>query len=421
MYIMLNKVNQSSLQVICLALILLFVTCLPACSLTAYKHGSPKPPELVERAVTKTQGTFVVRASVPSEDEAKEIFGFPIYKRGIQPVWLEITNNDTSRARFILSSVDREYFSPLEVAYMHKKYFSKQGWQDMEKFLYENAMPRMIAGGKTASGYVFTHLEPGTKNINLDIFHAVADSRYEEFTFFLKVPGFVPDHAEIDFKALYSPETITDTDSEGLKTLLETLPCCFSNRGGDKKGQPANVVLVGAGLSVLRALLRAGWSETSYEKDDNYLNNSNYLFGRPPDAVFKKSRGTTTERNELSLWAAPVRVDGEPVWLGQIKHAIGRRFEIGELFFGTALDPNIDDGRNYLMQNLWYSNSLLTFAYSDTLPVVPASEPVFDFNGNPWFTDGVRIVMWLSGEPVSLDAVQNLLWLKLPGQPELTP
>jgi hypothetical protein len=404
-----------------MALLTLVLAGLQACAVAPYEPGIPEPPSMTERATVLQQNAFTVRASVPGEQEAETIFGFPIYARGIQPVWLEIRNDSPTRARFILTSVDDDYFSPFEVAYMNKKYFSKQGWMDMEKFLYRNAMPRMIAAGGTASGYVYTHVEPGTKNINVDIFHAADDSRHEEFTFFLEVPGFVPDHADVDFKQLYTQEEITDTDPKGLKTLLETLPCCFSDRSGDGNGQPANIVLVGPGLNVLRALIRAGWSETSYEKDDNYLNNSNYLFDRPPDAVFRKSRGKTTERNELSLWLAPVRVDGEPVWFGQVRHAIGRRFDIGELFFGTALDPDIDDGRNYLLQNLWYNRSLLAFAYSDTLPVVPANDPATDFNGNPWFSDGVRIVMWVSGEPVSLNAVRNLLWLKLPGQPELKP
>jgi len=421
MYIMLNNVIDSVKYTLKAALMVLVVYALAGCSLTPYQHGSPEPSALLERAVTQEKGMFSVRASVPGEKEAEEIFGFPVYKRGIQPVWLEISNNGDSRARFILSSVDSEYFSPLEVAYMHKKYFSKQGWLDMEQFLYENAMPRMIAAGETASGYVFTNAVPGTKSFNVELIHTRGDSHFVGFTFFIEVPGFVPDHATVDFASLYPADAITDTDPEGLRTLLKTLPCCAQNRAGDATGQPVNVVLVGKGLNILRALLRAGWSETSYKKDDNYLNSSNYLFGRPPDAVFRKSRGTTTERNELSLWVAPVRVDGKPAWLGMVRHAIGRRFEIEETLFGTALDPDVDDGRNYLLQNLWYSNSLEAFAYSDTVPPVPMSQPQSDFGGNPFFTDGLRIVMWISGEPILLTDVHNLLWLELSGQPEVNP
>ncbi len=44
--------------------------------------------------------------------------------------------------------------------------------------------------------------------------------------------------------------------------------------------------------------------------------------------------------------------------MGQIKHAIGQRYKINEIFFGSAQDPDVDDGRNFLLQNLWYSQSL---------------------------------------------------------------
>lgn len=410
MYIMLNKRCESAKLMQKVALFAGFVLGLQACSLTPYEHGASEPAELVQRAIVIENGAFLVKAAVPGKIESEEIFGIPVYKRGIQPVWLEISNNSDSLARFIHYSVDHDYFSPLEVAYMHRKYFSNQGWKDLEKFLDENAMPRMIPAGETISGYVFTNATNGTKSFNVDIVHTFDDSQHEEFTFFVEVPGFVPDHAEVNFVGVYPADQIIDTDSAGLERLLVSLPCCTRNRQGNSRGQPANVVLVGKVLDVLRALLRAGWSETSYNKDFNYLNNINYIYERPPDAIFRINRGKGTERNELSLWLAPVRVDGEPVWLGQVKHAIGRRFKIGEAFFGTALDPDVDDGRNFLLQNLWYAHTLEAFAYSDTVPAVPMDQPALDFNGTPYFTDGMRVVLWVSGEPVALEDVQSLMW-----------
>jgi len=408
---MLNYVDKLASKVLAVLLGL----SLQACSLTPYEHGSVDAGSVKQRAVTQEQGTFVVSASVPSEEEAQQIFGIPIYQRGIQPVWLEITNNSNSRARLILSSIDREYFAPLEVAYMHKKYFSKQGWMDMEAFLFRNAMPRMIDAGETESGFVFTHASKGTKNFNVDIFHTDQVDNFEQFTFFIKVPGFVPDHAQVDFTELYPASAVVATDIDGFKEVLAALPCCTVSQKGDGQGQPVSVALVGEGKNILRALLRAGWSENAYKKDDIYLNNSAYYFGRPPDGTFRKSRGKSTERNELSLWLSPFLVDGKTVWLGQVKHSIGRRYEIGEMFFGTSMDPDADDGRNYLIQNLWYSQSLLAFAITGTGFQVPVENPSLDFRGNPFFTDGIRIVMWVSGNPVALDDVRNLLWNKKTG------
>jgi len=391
----------------------LLVFVLAACSTTSYKHESFDSFQVERRAIVQQQGAIEVRASVPSRDEAEKIFGVPIYKRGIQPVWLEITNNSADRARFVLISVDQEYFSPLEVAYMHKKYFSKQGWLDMEEYLYETAMPRQIAAGETVSGFVYTNASAGTKSFNVDVFYTgEKKARFEEFTFFIEVPGFVPDHAQVDFEGLYEASAIQDLDSDGLRSALLETPCCTTNRDGSGQGQPLNIVLIANGTELLQSLLRAGWSETSYEKDDNYLNNANYLFERPPDAVFRKSRGKskTSERNELSLWMAPVRTDGKAVWIAQIKHAIGRLYQINEIFFGSAQDPDVDDGRNFLLQNLWYSQTLEAVAYSKTGKVVPMGNPATDFNDNPFFTDGIRIVMWLSGNPVALQDTRNMQW-----------
>jgi hypothetical protein len=398
-----------------LALITLLALSVGACSTASYKHESFNNFQIEQRAITQEQGPIQVRASVPGQDEAEKIFGIPIYKRGIQPVWLEITNNSPDRARLALVSVDHYYFSPLEVAYMHKKHFSKQGWQEMEKYLLEMAMPRNIAAGEKASGFVFTHATDGTKSFNVDVFYQGTKAAYNNFAFFIQVPGFVPDHAEVDFEGLYADRVVPDLDSDGLRIALQDMPCCTTNRAGDGQGPPINIVLVAEGKNILKSLLRAEWSETSYEKDDIYLNNVNYLFDRPPDAVFRKSRGKSTERNELSLWLAPLRTDGKAVWIAQIKHAIGRRYKINEIFFGSAQDPDVDDGRNFLLQNLWYSQSLATVAYATTGKVVRMDDPAVDFNGNSFFSDGIRIVMWLSGDPISLQETRNLNWDKIPG------
>ena len=390
------------------AILLLLIT---ACSTAPYKHESLSDFQVEQRALTKEKGPFRVRASVPSREEAEKIFGIPIYKRGIQPVWLEVTNNGPGRVRFVLSSVDDNYFSPFEVAYMHKALFSRQGWMDMEDYLYSTAMPRQIAAGETVSGFVYTHQTEGTKNFNVALFHESSrEDGYEEFTFFVQVPGFVPDHATVNFEGLYAASAIQDLDLDGLRETLLESPCCTTNLAGNGQGLPVNVVLVARGVEVLQSLLRAGWTETSYKENDTYLIEVNYLYGRPPDAVFRKNREKSGKGYELSLWLAPLRADGRGVWMGQMKHAIGQRYKINEIFFGSAQDPDVDDGRNFLLQNLWYSQSLKTIAFTHTGKVVPMGNPQFDFNNNPFFSDGIRIVMWLSGEPVALQETRNLQW-----------
>ena len=44
----------------------------------------------LDRAQTKSQGNIRVMAAVLSGEETEQVFGFPLYKKGIQPVWLEV-------------------------------------------------------------------------------------------------------------------------------------------------------------------------------------------------------------------------------------------------------------------------------------------------------------------------------------------
>jgi len=400
-------------QIRTLLLTLTSLLALAACSSAPYRYEDVASLDVIQRAQTQEKGAFRVRASVPGEDEAERIFGIPIYDRGIQPVWLEVTNTGDSRARLTLVSIDPEYFSPFEVAYMHKKQFSTEGWMDMEKYLYANALPRQIGPGQTVAGFVFTHASKGTKAFNVDLFYTGTEREWETFTFFVEVPGFVPDHSAIDFASLYPSSQVRQVDRNSLREVMADIPCCTTNHDGSVDGRPVQVFFVARGPDMLQALLRAGWNETSYARDEEYLEGADYLFGRPPDGIFRKGRDKTTERVELGLWLAPILVEGEPLWVGQFKHAIGRRYAVGELFFGVQLDPDTSDGRNYLIQDFWYAQSVRHWAWSLTGVAVPEQSPRYDAHGNAWFSrDTVRPVIWISGEPIALGDATYIDWGK---------
>ena len=168
--------------------------------------------------------------------------------------------------------------------------------------------------------------------------------------------------------------------------------------------------MVGEGLDILKALLRAGWYESPSVQDANQLAKAHYLFERVPDAVFRIKRKNMHDRNEMYLWMAPMQLDGPPVWMAQITQFIGQRTKLEQSILGSRIDPNIDEGRNYIMQNLWYSQSLSAIAWLKGNDVVAIANPRTDFNNSEYFTDGYRIVVWPSGEPVSLLDTSNLRW-----------
>lgn len=388
----------------------LLVFVITACSVAPFRYDASIQSSIEYRASNQERGTITVRASVPSDEEARDLFGIPLHKRGIQAVWLEVTNNSEKRARVAPYSLDPDYFPPHEVAYMFRKRFSKEGWQDLESYLDGLSLSRSIGPGETGAGYVFTNTTAGTKAFNVDVFYTAERGKNEHFTFFIDVPGFKPDHADVDFVNLY-PGGMQDMDPVTFRAVLEDWPCCTSDDTGRRTGRPVKVLVVAQGRDLLQSLLRAEWLETTYEKNDNYLKNSHYYFQRPPDAIFRKGRESKKgESIELAVWLSPVTVDGVPVWVVGVRHAIGRLFEIGENFFGIRFDPDTDNGRNFVLQDLWYGRSLDSYAWSQTGKAVPKTDPVSDFSGNAWFSDGFRIVLWLSGEPVSLTEAQSREW-----------
>ena len=358
------------------------------------------------RAISQEQDGVRVSASVPNVSETEALFGIPLYERDIQPVWLQVENRTADALRFAPVSLDRSYFSPIEVAYMHRGGFSRGGKQAMERYLYDSALPRDIPAGAVVSGFVFTHASPGTKAFNAELF-GIGDAHYV-FTFFVDVPGFRPDHAEVDFEALYGAEEVRTIDAQTLRTALEELECCTTDASGEQPGPPLNVVIVGDGDDLLRALLRARWYETSRAADEG--TRLSHWDGRPPDAIFRKSRDKAGERNELALWLSPVTVDGRDVWVGQAIHYLGSWFE------RSFRDPDVDDARFYLLQDLWYGQALSQHAWQDAGAPVPFDARQRDFTGDEYFTDGYRAVLWVSGEPVSLIDTRTLSWDAVPAR-----
>ena len=384
---------------------LLFVV--SACATRSYHHESTNSFPIRERAITQSEDDISISASVPDADEAKAIFGVPVYNRDIQPVWLEIINNSQDNIRFAPTGLDPNYFSPLEVSYMHRKGFSKEARAQMDRRFHDSAMPRQIPPGETRSGYVFTHVSPGTKSFNVDVYST--DTDYS-LAFFLTVPGFVPDHAAIDFETLYGPEEIHEYELAGFRDALADLPKTTSDHTGQQTGLPYGAVIVADGIDVLKSLLRAGWYETSGMQDADQLDKAHYMFGRMPDAVFRIKRNSKRDRNELSLWKAPLRAEGKSVWLAQITHFIGQATQLEQVIFGARIDPDIDAGRNYFLQNLWYAQSLEKHAWLAKNGRTSIENTRVDFNETQYFTDGYINVIWLSSGPISLLESVSVAW-----------
>jgi hypothetical protein len=363
----------------------------------------------IERGVTQTQGSVRVTASVPSATETEAIIGLDLYSQGIQPVWLIVTNLGEKPARVALLSVDEEYYSPLEVAWLNRGQYSKEGRLAMERWFYEHQMPRLLSPGETRTGFVFTHLTRGTKGFNVDVYTVDGSSN---FTFFIPLPGFRADYMDVSFKTLYTPDQLQELDVEGLQRSLANLSCCSTDQSGSAKGDPFNVAFVGSAIAIRRALLRGDWQETAAGSPDTALARTHRYQGRQPDGTFHKSRPDGSERKELRVWLSPMLVDGERVWLGQVSYDMGSKAATTSLE-AYHIDPDLDDARMFIMQNFWYSQSLARIGFIASWEASTIEAPRFNFHGSEYFTDGMRLVLFVSENPVALDDTVILKWSRL--------
>ena len=220
----------------------------------------PKPIESVpfrDRAQTQIDAGIRVTAAVPSATESRDLFGVSLYKKRVQPVWLEIENSTQETVAFMPVGLDHDYQSPIEVASLNR---STRGRAKAEQYFFQNGVNLQIAPGDTRSGFMFTNLDEGTKAFNVDIF-GEDDAWY--FTFFIQVPGLAIDHYEIQFESLYEEDQITDFDEPvSLIETLEQLPCCTTDNGGKGQGDPVNLVIIAETDDLFYAFIRAGWDET---------------------------------------------------------------------------------------------------------------------------------------------------------------
>ena len=387
-----------------------------------------KPPSIAdvpfkERAQSQQKNGVRVTAAILSEKESRAAFGVSLYSKGVQPVWIEIANSRKKPVWFLPYGIDPDYFAPLEVAYKFEFGYSNKGTQELNRHFFKNGVRAYISPETIRSGFVFTNLDQGTKRFNVDVINV--DKSIETFTFFIAVPGLKVDHHQVDFERLYPVDQVVTLDEKGLRNALQELPCCTYDKKGAEKGDPLNLVFIGNPKEVYYALIRAGWDETEtiygaslWKTAMSFLFGGRYryspvsalyVFGRPQDAAFQKARGSIHERNHLRIWLAPVRYAGKMVWAGQISRDIGVRFTT-KTITTHKIDPDVDETRIFLIQNLWYTGGLQKFAFVSGVGEAPLSRPRQNLTGDPYVTDGLRAVLWVSGQPVPFDAVEFKEW-----------
>jgi hypothetical protein len=106
-----------------------------------------------------------------------------------------------------------------------------------------------------------------------------------------------------------------------------------------------------------------------------------------------------------------MRYHGKQVWVGQISRDIGSRLTIHSPTLTThKIDPDVDEARSALAQDLAYSQSLAKIGYVKGVGLAPKSAPRSNLTTDSYFTDGLRGVLVFDRQPTSLAAVGFYPW-----------
>ena len=405
---------------------------LAACASSPTYHPDSSMPEgdWKARAQSQQANGIEVTAAVPSAKEARELFGMPLYKKGIQPVWLRISNSRETGVNFLPVGLDPQYFTPLEVANADLKEKDAANPTNVvdEFFIQQGLGTLSVEPGETRTGFIFSKLDEGTKAFNVDIIGSAIDGSirdFDTFTFFIPVPGLNIDHYNVDWRNLYADDEWTDLDDQQLIEIFEKMTCCVTDKKGKGSGDPLNLVIIGKPRDIYTAFIRAGWDETetvtrtsTLKTIGSFLSGGEYryspisglyVFGRPQDVAFQKARVNIHERNHLRLWMSSATYEGEPVFIGQLSRDIGVRFT-SKTITTHKIDPDVDETREYLLENLVYAQALEKFGYVGGVGEVSFDNPKGNLTGDPWFSDGHRLVLWVTSEPVAVDDLEFVEW-----------
>ncbi|HTH62577.1 MAG TPA: LssY C-terminal domain-containing protein [Paraburkholderia sp.] len=366
---------------------------------------------LRQREVSATSRSVRVSATVLSREDSIRMYGTDINKTGVQPLWLEVQNG-TSQALWLLrSGTDPDYFSPHEVAWSLHTLAGGATNTSIDDYFSNLGFSNPIPPGETRSGILFTNPDQGIKLVNVDL---LGNQTLIPFSLFLLVPGGTVDPRLVQGPSPFPETAITDcNDLASLRAALEQLPCCATDASGTAQADPLNAVGIGQLADIGAALVRR-----DYRRDAREYDLAQRLFGREPDFVMRKQAQAGAPATWIRGWLAPIRFRGQRVYVAQVGRPVGGRFAPrGET--RLVLHENVDEARNYLIQDLMYSGGLEKLGFVNGVGATPQDHSRSTLGGATYHTDGLRAVVFFATRPHSLSDVEFLDWVPYLDEPDI--
>lgn len=383
--------------------------------------------DFLNRAETKTENGITVTVSVLTIEENKKIFGVDLFKKGVQPVWIEITNNTDYYFVFLPISLDPDYFAPNEVAFLYQGLFNggKVHPQLSERFNDYGYELSEINPGETRKGFVYTNFDPGIKYVNVDLF---SEEKIETFIFYIVLYEALEEYKDIDFDTIYSTDEYTSYSNENdFIEAAKNLPCCIKTKDTKEDAYPINFIFIGDDEEVFSALIRRGWDVTEPFSDlwtnKEYFSSplfglspmeNLYYFNRAQDVSLQKTRkkekGTVRQRSEIRIWLAPLKYEGKNVWVGSTTRDIGTDVNKISDFLTKKIDPDLNETRSYLAEDMVLSQNVSKLGWIRKLEPTTEKDPNINYKDQTWWSDGLVVVLLFEDTPSGASDIEFYEW-----------
>jgi LssY C-terminus len=380
--------------------------------------------DFIARAQQKSVPGIKVSASALGAEESRRSFGENLADYDIQPVWLSIENETDDQLVYLPIAMDPDYYSPYEVSYRFHGAFSAAANRARDKFFLERQIASILPPHSRTTGFMYGVLDAGLKYAHILI---ARNDRLETFDFVLPVPGPAFVGAGVRADTIYPGQKMEDLDLDTLRATLSKYPCCTTNSDATRHGDPLNLVVVESRKDPIVPFITRDWHLTrkldiasmvdtahAFIFRDEYLTSPVsplYLFDRREDVALQKARSTINERIHARLWLTPYTFESRRVWVGQVSRDIGVRLTDQAWNLTThKIGPDVDFDRGYLLQDLLMSGMVERYGFVEGVRAAPASAPRKNLTGDPYYTDGLRVVVFLSDQATLMGETKMLPW-----------
>src|SRR5258708_36441282 len=187
--------------------------------------------------------------------------------------------------------------------------------------------------------------------------------------------------------------------------LFSTLPKITHTAKG-AACDPLNIILVGSASQITQSFARAGWlipdpitpktsariatASLAHQSYPTAPVSALYVFGRIQDLAFERPTNDVQNRGHIRLWQTTLRLNAQPVWLGQASYDHGIEVSGTSALPTHHISPAVDVERDALGSDLARTRLVVTEAHAAFTPPVFVA---YNGGGDYYASDGEVLVI----------------------------